>query len=95
MRGDRWFPRVEQCFRIERTTTDLAGQPVRHEYAYGITSCLPEEAPPGDLLHFVQGHWGIENKVHWVRDVVFDVVPMVIGRGGVQAVYNLVPALLC
>ena len=23
------------------------------------------------------------------------VVPMVIGRGGVQAVYNLVPALLC
>lgn len=23
-------------------------------------------------LAFVQGHWGIENKVHWVRDVVFD-----------------------
>jgi predicted transposase YbfD/YdcC len=20
----------------------------------------------------VQGHWGIENKLHWVRDVIFD-----------------------
>lgn len=72
LRGDRWFPRVEQCFRIERETTDLHGQLLRQEYAYGVTSCLPEEALPCDLLHFVQGHWGIENKVHGVRDVVFD-----------------------
>lgn len=63
---------MEQCFRIERDTTDLHGNPWRHEYAYGVTSCLPEEAPPDILLHFVQGHWGIENKVHWVRDVTFD-----------------------
>ena len=37
-----------------------------------MTSCLPEEASPEDLLHFVQDHWGIEHKVHWVRDVTFD-----------------------
>jgi predicted transposase YbfD/YdcC len=23
------------------------------------------------LLHAVRGHWGIENKVHWVLDVTF------------------------
>jgi predicted transposase YbfD/YdcC len=45
---------------------------MRHEYAYGVSSCLPEEVSPEDLLHFVQGHWGIENKLHWVRDVTFD-----------------------
>ena len=33
-----------------------------------MASCLPEETSPEDLLHFVQGHWGIENK----RDVTFD-----------------------
>lgn len=71
MRGNRWLPRVEQCVRIERETTDLRGQLLRHEYADGVTSCLPEEASPNDLLHCGHGHWGIENKVHWVRDVVF------------------------
>ena len=72
LRGSQWFPHVEQCFRIERETTDLQGGPLRREYAYGVTSCLPEEASPEDLLPCVQGHWGIENKVHWVRDVTFD-----------------------
>jgi len=24
------------------------------------------------IAAWVQGHWGIENKLHWVRDVVFD-----------------------
>jgi predicted transposase YbfD/YdcC len=72
IRGSRWFPRVEQCFRIERDTTDLHGRAMRHEYADGVSSCLPEEVSPEDLLHFVHGHWGIENKLHWVRDVTFD-----------------------
>ncbi len=63
---------MEHCFRIERDTTNLQGRPIRHEYAYGVSSCLSEEASPEDLWHFVQDHWGIENKVHWVRDMTFD-----------------------
>jgi hypothetical protein len=27
---------------------------------------------PGRLLELVRGHWHIENKSHWVRDVTFD-----------------------
>lgn len=72
LRGSTWFPYIEQCFRIERDTTDLAGRPLRRDTAYGVTSCLPEEVSPATLLHLVQGHWSIENKVHWVRDVTFD-----------------------
>jgi len=32
----------------------------------------PERATPGRLLELVRGHWQIENKSHWVRDVTFD-----------------------
>jgi hypothetical protein len=29
-------------------------------------------AQPRALAAWVQGHWGIENKLHWVRDVTYD-----------------------
>lgn len=29
------------------------------------------EAGPEHLMAYVRGHWGIENKIHWVRDVTF------------------------
>lgn len=66
------FPHAEQAFRLERTTTDIEGRPLRHEIAYGLTSCLPEEADEARLLELVRNQWSIENRVHWVRDVTFD-----------------------
>ena len=42
------------------------------ETSYLITSLSPQQATPGQLLHLVRGHWGIENRLHWVRDVTFD-----------------------
>lgn len=38
---------------------------------YLITSLSPEEASPQRLLDLNRGHWGIENRLHWVRDVTF------------------------
>jgi hypothetical protein len=40
--------------------------------AYGISSLVPEKASPERLLAIVRGHWEIENRLHWVRDVTFD-----------------------
>ncbi len=37
-----------------------------------ITSLPPEQASPRRLLALLRGHWGIENRVHWVRDVTLD-----------------------
>jgi len=37
-----------------------------------ITSADHIAAPPAVLAAWVQGHWGIENKLHYVRDVTFD-----------------------
>jgi hypothetical protein len=45
---------------------------VSQEISYLITSLSEEAASPGELLRLMRGHWGIENRVHWVRDVTFD-----------------------
>ena len=42
------------------------------EVVYLITSADHQAAPPATLAAWVQGHWGIENQLHWVRDVTFD-----------------------
>ncbi len=39
---------------------------------YAITSRPPARASAAQLLADWRGHWGIENRVHWVRDVTFD-----------------------
>lgn len=41
------------------------------EVQYAITSLSPERGGPVKLLDMWRGHWGIENRVHWVRDTVW------------------------
>ena len=66
------LPYAEQVFRIERVTTKLDGTPFRHEITFGITSLSPAKGSPRRLLDLNRGHWTIENRLHWVRDVTFD-----------------------
>jgi len=58
-------------FRIRREVSDLVGTHRSTEVAFGVTSLSPERADPARLLQLVRGHWEIENRVHWVRDVTF------------------------
>ena len=39
------------------------------EVVYGITSLSEQEADATRLLELTRGHWGIENGLHYVRDV--------------------------
>jgi len=66
------FPHARQIFRLERTVQDLQGTPRHHEVVFGITSLTPAQASPARLLTLNRGHWRIENRLHWVRDVTFD-----------------------
>lgn len=66
------FPHVEQVFRVKRITYNLVGKLLRTETAYGITSMSPKKADAARLLKLNRGHWCIENRLHWVRDVTFD-----------------------
>jgi hypothetical protein len=42
------------------------------EVRYYVTSLAPEQADAKALLALARGHWGIENRLHHVRDVTFD-----------------------
>jgi hypothetical protein len=62
----RW-PGAAQVARIERTRQ--IGDKKSVEVAYILTSLPAAVAGPERLLALSRGHWGIENKLHWVRDV--------------------------
>jgi hypothetical protein len=66
------FPHCGQVARVERITTHLKTGRTRHESVAVITSRPPEAASPAQLLGANRGHWSIENRSHWVRDVTYD-----------------------
>ena len=66
------FPHVGQVCRIERQVTVSKTGRTRTEQIFCITDLTPEQADPGQLLALNRGHWSIENRLHWVRDVTFD-----------------------
>lgn len=66
------FPYVRQVFRIVRTVKHCKSGRTCGETVYGITSLRPETADAGKIGELVRGHWEIENRLHWVRDVTFD-----------------------
>ena len=66
------FPHAAQLLVIDRSVCDLDGSCHSVEVAYAVTSLTPERADPARLLALVRGHWEIENRLHWVRDVTFD-----------------------
>ena len=56
---------------IERIV-DYSDGTHREEFAYGVTSLTAQKASSDRLLELVRGHWEIENRVHYVRDMTFD-----------------------
>jgi predicted transposase YbfD/YdcC len=66
------FPHCGQVAHLERYREEIKSGKVHEETAYLITSLSPTEANPDRLLCLARGHWGIENKSHYVRDVTFD-----------------------
>ncbi len=42
------------------------------ETVYAITDLHVHQAKPTHLAAWIRGHWNIEHKVHWVRDVTYD-----------------------
>jgi hypothetical protein len=61
------WPDVGQVCRLERVVKRDGKQ--TREVEYAITSAGAEWADAGVLLGWWRGHWGIENRLHWVRDV--------------------------
>jgi predicted transposase YbfD/YdcC len=64
------FPGAAQVAQLRRTITCKGTKTAG--VVYLITSANSNDAPPQRLASWVQNHWGIENCLHWVRDVTFD-----------------------
>jgi hypothetical protein len=60
------WPGVGQVFELERVRVVKGASEV--QVVYGITSLGRDQADAGRLLGLARGHWGIENKLHYVRD---------------------------
>lgn len=96
------WPHVRQICRLERrripVRQGIPTGPASVEVTYYITSLPPERADAARLLALIRGHWGIENRLHYVRDVTFDEDRSTVRLGAapqaMAAARNLVLALL-
>jgi predicted transposase YbfD/YdcC len=81
------WPGLSQIFRLERERRQKKSGKRQVEVVYGVTSLPVQQAGPGVLLALARGHWGIENRLHYVRDVTFR-------EDGCQARCGSVPQVL-
>lgn len=63
------WPYLEQVFKLERRSITLKTGEIREQIVYGLTSLTREEVTPDRLLHLTRFYWGIENGLHYRRDV--------------------------
>jgi predicted transposase YbfD/YdcC len=63
------WPFVQQVFKLERRFTYSNSGKVHHEIQYGLTSLAAQQASPEALLEMIRAEWGIENGLHYRRDV--------------------------
>lgn len=68
------FPHAQQAIRITRTRTIRSSGKAKRsrETAYAITSLTAIDATGEHIAQAVRGHWGVENRLHYVRDVTWD-----------------------
>ena len=98
LKGYTDWPDLEQVFQIERERVNTKTGKITHETVCGLTSLTPAQASPQRLLDLVRSYWGIENGLHYRRDVTFheDRTRMTVGNTGriMAIVNNLVISLL-
>ena len=65
------WPGLAQVYEYHIKRHHIHTGEITHQTQYGITSLPPEKASAKDLLKLRRDHWTIENKLHWIRDVIF------------------------
>ena len=66
------FPHAAQVIVVYRERANLDDVLISADTSYYLTSVDPEHGTAEVLGRNVREHWGIENKVHWTRDWVYD-----------------------
>jgi predicted transposase YbfD/YdcC len=93
------FPHTAQVIQVTRKVRDLGTRRWRTVVVYAVTSLTFAQAGPARLADLIQGHWAIENGLHYVRDVTFaeDASPARTGtaRQVMACLRNLAIGVLC
>jgi predicted transposase YbfD/YdcC len=66
------FPHAAQAVQVTRRRRPQRGGKWSTETAYAITSLTPAQTSPAELADIIRGHWAIEDRLHYVRDVTYD-----------------------
>ena len=92
------WPYLEQVFKLERAKISLKTGEIHEQVVYGFTSLMREEITPSRLLKDIRSYWGIENGLHYRRDVTLreDYTRMTKGRAGqvMACLNNLIIGIL-
>ena len=64
------FPNARQVLQLRRTVTRHGKRSI--EVVYLICSQTMTQAPPAKVASWIRGHWAIEDRLHYVRDVTYD-----------------------
>jgi len=92
------WPYLQQVFRLERHFLAIKTGEVQEQVVYGCTSLSREKITPRKLLTLLRSYWGIENGLHYRRDVTLreDQTRMTIGNAGrvMACLNNLVIGLV-
>ena len=64
------FPGAQMALQITRSRKTTTGHRST-EVIYAITDLGFRDVSPAELADAARAHWGIENQLHWIRDVTF------------------------
>jgi predicted transposase YbfD/YdcC len=91
------WPGLSQVFRMERVVWHSKHDGQTRKVVYGLTSLSAKKATPAKLLAVVRKYWGIENGLHYRRDVTLreDATRLTVGHAGhnMAIINNLVIGL--
>ncbi|WP_222618137.1 ISAs1 family transposase [Nakamurella sp. PAMC28650] len=65
------FPHAAQAIQVSRKVRSIRSKKWHTETVYAVTDLHPTQASAAQLGTWLRGHWSIENRLHWVRDVTF------------------------
>ena len=81
------WPGVAQVFEYTYQRKNVSTKETSTQTHYGITSLGSSKASASELMALRRGHWAIENKSHYIRDVV-------LGEDASQVRSAMIPAIM-
>ncbi|MHB8274690.1 MAG: hypothetical protein ACYDC9_08005 [Dermatophilaceae bacterium] len=66
------FPHAALAIQITRTRRPFARKRASRETVYAITDLTYHDITAAQLADAIRGHWSVESRLHWIRDVTFE-----------------------